>query len=317
MKNFLKLLNDRFFSSAYQVQRIVIFVAILVVAGSVSFGTYYYFDRRARTQQPISQKSIADAEAVVQQDPNNIDARMALAETYMLYMRFDDAISQAVQVQQVKPGEMRVNFVLGISYANSSKPQLAIEPLQKFIDSRQGEEMPALDKQLQSALYYLGDCYLQLNQPEQAIPPLENDVALSKTDADAMYKLGTAYAAIKDYPNAVNMFVGATTFVPDYLEAYDAMAAAYDAMNEPALATYARGMLAYSKKDYKSALDLLSKAAKDRPDFPLIFSGLGRVYESLNDLPNAKTAYETALKLDPNNFAASIGIQRVEAGLKK
>ncbi|MBI5962484.1 MAG: tetratricopeptide repeat protein [Chloroflexi bacterium] len=317
MKNFFKLLNDRLFSSAYQVQRVIILVAILIVAGSVSFGTYYYFDRYASTQQPVQEKTIAEAEQAVRDDPGNPDVRLALSETYLLYSRFDDAAAQALQVQKEYPDEMRVYFVLGISYANNGNPEMALEPLQKFIDSRKDEEMPGLDKQLQAASYYLGESYMQLGQPEKAIQPFENAVDWSQTDADAMYKLGTAYSGIKDYDKALNMYIAATTFVPDYLEAYDAMAATYDILNEPDLANYARGMMAYSKKDYQGALDLLLKSAQARPDFPLTFAGIGRVYEALGDLPNAKIAYETALKLDPNNFTASIGIQRVEAGLKK
>ncbi len=317
MKKFLKLLNDRFFSSAYQVQRVVILVAILIVAGLVSFGTYYYFDRYASTQQPVKEQSIADAEQAVRDDPGNPGVRLTLAETYMLYRRFDDAVEQALQVQKEYPDEMRVNLVLGVSYANNGHPDMALEPLQKFIDSRKDEEMPGLDKQLQAASYYLGESYMQLGQPDKAVAPYENAVNWSQTDADAMYKLGTAYAGIKDYEKAVNMYIAATTFVPDYLEAYDAMAAAYDILNQPDLAMYARGMMAYSKKDYQGALDLLLKSAQTKPDFPLTFAGIGRTYEALGDLPNAKIAYETALQLDPNNFTASIGIQRVEAGLKK
>ena len=317
MKNFLNFLNDRLFSSAYQVRRVVILVAILIVAGLVSFGTYYYFDRYVSTQQPVAEKSIAQAEQAVRDDPGNLDVRLGLAETYLLYSRFEDAIAQALQVQKEYPDEVRVDFVLGISYANNGKPEQALEPLQKFVDSRKDEELPGLDKQLQAASYYLGESYMQLGQPEKAILPYENAVNWSKTDADAMYKLGMAYAGIKDYEKAVNMYIAATTFVPDYLEAYDAMAAAYDILNEPDLANYARGMMAYSRKDYQGALDLLLKSAQARPDFPLTFAGIGRTYEALKDLPNAKISYETALKLDPNNFTALIGIQRVEAGLKK
>ena len=50
MKKFIKLLNDRLFSSAYQVQRIIILLTILIVAGSISFVTYYYFDRYVNKQ---------------------------------------------------------------------------------------------------------------------------------------------------------------------------------------------------------------------------------------------------------------------------
>ncbi|MBI5945394.1 MAG: tetratricopeptide repeat protein [Chloroflexi bacterium] len=317
MKSLFKTLNDRLFSSAYQVRRIIILVAILIVAGTVSFGTYYYFDRFAKTQPLVSEKSIADAEQAVRDNPGDPNVRLGLAETYLLYSRFDDAISQALQVEKEYPDDVRVDFILGISYANNGSPEKALEPLQKFIDSRKDEENPGLDKQLQAASYYLGESYMQLDQPEKAILPYENAVNWSQTDADAMYKLGRAYAGVDDYNKAVNMYIAATTFVPNYYEAYEDMAAAYDILKEPDLATYARGMMAYSKEDYRSALDLLLKSAEAKPDFPLTFAGIGRTYEALKDLPNAKIAYETALKLDPNNFTASTGILRVEAGMKK
>lgn len=317
MNHFLKVLNDRFFSTNAQVRRIIILVTILIVAGVVSFGSYYYYDRYYTNEIPVSEKSITEAEQAVRDDPTNPDARLALAETYMLYGRYDEAVPLALQVQKEYPDNLRCDFVLGISYSNTGKPDQALEPLQKFIDSRKDEEMPGLDKQLQAASYYLGDSYMQLNQPDKAIAPLENAVNWSQTDADSMYKLGVAYASIKDYPKAINMFHAATTFVPDYLEAYDAMASAYDITQQPDLANYARGMMAYSKKDYQGALDLLLKSAQAKPDFAPTFAGLGRTYEAIKDLPNAKISYETALKIDPNNFTASIGIQRVEAGLKQ
>jgi hypothetical protein len=37
----------------------------------------------------------------------------------------------------------------------------------------------------------------------------------------------------------------------------------------------------------------------------------------LNDLPNAKGAYEAALKIDMNNYTASNGLERINALLKK
>jgi tetratricopeptide (TPR) repeat protein len=317
MKKNIVLLNQRLFSSTYQIQRIVILLAIILVAGLVSFGTYYYFDRYAKTQVPVAKKSVAEAEQAVRDDPGNPDVRLALTETYLLYGRFDDAIEQALQVQKEYPDNIRVDFVLGISYANNGNPELALAPLQKFIDNRKDEEMPGLDKQLQAASYYLGDSYLQLDKPDQAILPLENAVNWSETDADSMYKLGIAYAGIKDYSKAVNMFHAATTFVPDYLDAYKAMADSYEAQAMPELVNYARGMMAYSNKDYQKALALLQKSAEAKPDFAPTFAGLGRTYEALSDLPNAKLAYEAALKIDVNNFTASIGLQRVEAGLKK
>jgi tetratricopeptide (TPR) repeat protein len=88
-------------------------------------------------------------------------------------------------------------------------------------------------------------------------------------------------------------------------------------LNEPDYADYARGMVSYSKKDYDAALPLLLKAAQALPDFPPAHDGLGLTYEALGDLQNAKASYEASVKLDPNDFTASTGLQRVDALLKK
>jgi tetratricopeptide (TPR) repeat protein len=317
MKNLISFLNDRFFSSSYQIQRIVIYLGIAFVLGAISFGSYYYYDRYHTDQPKVVELTIAEAEQAVRDDPQSAHNRLALAQAYMLNARWDDALTQGNQVLTAEPENQIAWMVVGVSNANSGRPADAIEPLTKFVDARKDEEMAALDKQLISAAYYLGDSYLQLGKPQDAIPPLEMAVNWSQTDADAMYKLGLAYSAVQQYENATFMFMTATTLVPDYVEAYQALANTYDALNEPDLALYARGMMAYAQKDYTKARDMLLKSAIGKPDFAPTFAGLGRINEALNDLPNAKSSYETALKLDPDNFTASNGIQRVDALLKK
>ena len=196
-------------------------------------------------------------------------------------------------------------------------PADAIAPLQKYVDANKGSEMPALNKSLISAAYYLGDSYLQLKQPDKAVVPLEQTLGWDSTDSDALYKLGLAYTALKEYDKAEEVFQNAITFVPDFTEVYQAMAVAYQANQQPALVDYANGMVAFSKKDYKTALSLLLKAVEVRQDYAPVYDGLGLTYEALNDLPNAKSSYEMAIKLSPNDLTATSNLQRVQALLNK
>jgi tetratricopeptide (TPR) repeat protein len=302
------------FSESNQVLRITILAGILLVLLVVAFGGYYYYDRYYHAPQPAAQEvNVAQAEQAVRDDPQNVDSRLALSETYMFNQQFADAIAQANQVLAVDPENQRAWLVIGVSSANLGKPADAIDPLTRFINARKDEEMPGLDQSLQAAAYFLGESYMQLGKPQEAIEPLSNAVNWSKTDADAMYKLGMAYAAIQDYPNAVNMFHAATTFVPNFKEAYDAMATAYDAAGKPEYGDYARGMSAYSQKDYQTAVDLLLKATQALPDFSISYAGLGLAYEGLGNLQAAKDAYNAALGIDPTNFTASTGLERVDA----
>lgn len=310
-------LKERLFSNTYQLQRLVILTAIVLGLAIVSFAGYYYFDRYYTSQPKVAEVSLSSAEQAVAEDPQNPEKRLALAETYMLNRRFSDAIAQAQQVMSAYPDDQRAWLILGVSHALNGNPTEAVGPLQSYVDANKDTDMPGLNKSLQSAAYYLGDSYLQLGQPDQAVPVLEMAVEWSQTDADAMYKLGMAYLGVQTYDQAVNMFLNATAFVPNYTEAYVGMTTAFQALNEPDLANYSLGMQAFSKKDYTTALTLLLKSAQARPDFPPIFAGLGMTYEAMNDLEKAKSSYEAALQLDPSNFTATTGLQRVEALLKK
>lgn len=316
MKKFndlLDLLQKRLFSNTFQIQRIIVLTAIALGLTLVSFSGYYYYDRYYQPpREKKSEVTLSEAEQAVRDNPSDETARMNLAENYMLNRRFDEAVEQALQVKQLFPKNAMTDYVIGISYANSGKCPEALEPLINYINAYKDQDMPGLDRRLQAGAYYLGDCYLQLSQPQEAIGPLEMAVDWSRTDADAMYKLGMAYAGVNDNEKAVNMFHAATAFVPTYMEAYAAMETSYLAMNNSARATYAHGMLEFSQQNYDSALQTLQKAAEADPSFPPTMLGLGMVYEALGDLENAKKFYELTVTLDPNNFTASTSVQRVE-----
>jgi tetratricopeptide (TPR) repeat protein len=308
------------FNDTHQLTRIVILLGVLLVVAVVSFGSYYYYDRYYQPQPKSAQVNLELAEQAAASDPQNLDKRLALAETYMMNGRWNDAIVQAAEILAANPEEkylQRAWLVMGVSSHQLGNYNDAIDPLTQFVDARKDEEMPGVDKQLQAAAYYLGDSYLLLGKPQEAIAPLEKAVNWSQTDADSMYKLGLAYAGVEEYEKAADMFHAATTFVPDYLEAYVGLAAAYDGLNKPELALYARGMMAFSQKDYEQARDLLLESAQGEPNFAPTFAGLGRTHEGLKDLPNAKAAYEAALQIDGDNFTASNGLQRVEAMMEK
>jgi tetratricopeptide (TPR) repeat protein len=313
----IAFLKERLFSNTYQLQRLVILTAIVLGVATVSFAGYYYYDRYYSAQPKVAEVSMSAAEQAVAEDPQNPDKRLALAETYMFNRRFSDAIAQAQQVMSAYPDNQRAWLILGLANALSGNPTEAVGPLQMYVDANKDSDLPNLNKSLQSAAYYLGDSYLQLGQPDLAVPVLEMAVQWNQTDADAMYKLGMGYLGVQTYDKAVDMFLAATTFVPDYTEAYQGMTAAFSALNEPDLVNYSLGMQAFSKKDYPTALTLLLKAAQAKPGFPPIFTGLGMTYEAMNDLEKAKSSYEAALQLDPANFTATTGLQRVEALLKK
>jgi tetratricopeptide (TPR) repeat protein len=300
-----------------QLKRLIIVVSVLLVVSVLAFSAYYYYDRFYSTKPTAMSLTIQKAEQSFAQDPGNDAKRLDLAEVYLVNNRFKDAISYTSPVLLSDPKNQRAWMLLGISYAMNNNPAAAVEPLQKYYDANKDSASPGLNKTLQAVAYYLGESYYKLGQADKAEEPLVNTVKWSKTDADAMVKLGEVYIALKKYDGALEMFTYATAFVPDYREAYEGMSKVFTLTSQAELNNYAQGMMAYSQKDYKTAIDLLLKSAQAKADFAPTFAGLGLAYEAEKDFQKSLGAYQTALKLDQNNLTAQQGSQRVEIIINK
>jgi tetratricopeptide (TPR) repeat protein len=298
-------------------KRLIILVSLLLVVAIFGFGAYYYYDRYYSSKPKAMDLTIQKAEQALVLDPKNADKRLDLAQAYLVNNQYVDAISNASQVLLENPEHQRAWLLLGMGYAMKGDPSSAIQPLQKYFDANKNTSMPGLNKTLQTAAFYLGDSYYKMGQPENALEPLESDVKWSKTDADAMCKLGLVYIELKKYSDALNMFAFATAFVPNYLEAYEGMAKIFTLTNEPDFVNYAQGMVAYSKEDYPTAISLLLKASQAKPDFSPVFAGLGMAYEAQADYLKSRDAFDAALKLDQTNLTAQQGRQRVEIIINK
>ena len=176
--------------------------------------------------------------------------------------------------------------------------------------------MAMSDTALQTAYYFLGESYNVLGQPEQALPALESALQINSTDADALYQAGMAAQAMNEHEKAIEFFHDAVRFVPDFTDAYAGMIESYTALNKLDHADYARGMQAFSVKDYQAAQKYLESASKGIPDFVPAYFGLALTYEQLNRLEDALSIIKIASQLDPNNFSIQQAQGRIEAALK-
>src|SRR5512139_2950173 len=152
IRSFTKYINEKLLSTNNQIQRIIVLLGIAIVLAAVSFGGYYYYDRYYSNQPKVVAQTLAEAEQAVRDDPQNTEKRLSLAETYMAALRYEEALAQANQVYGTDPENQVAWLVIGVSNANTGKPTEAIEPLTKFFQARKDEEMPGLDKQLQTAV---------------------------------------------------------------------------------------------------------------------------------------------------------------------
>ena len=81
-------------------------------------------------------------------------------------------------------------------------------------------------------------------------------------------------------------------------------------------ADFVAGKKAIERKDWKSAVDALSRALKRMPESADIHNCLGYAYRHLGDLSLSFTHYKEALRIDPNHRGAHeyIGEAYLKAG---
>jgi tetratricopeptide (TPR) repeat protein len=81
-------------------------------------------------------------------------------------------------------------------------------------------------------------------------------------------------------------------------------------------ADFVAGKKAIERKDWKSAVDVLSRALTRKPESADIHNYLGYAYRHLDDLTSSFTHYKEALRIDPNHRGAHeyIGQAYLKAG---
>jgi tetratricopeptide (TPR) repeat protein len=155
---------------------------------------------------------------------------------------------------------------------------------------------------------------MQQAKPADAIPVLEKALAIKRSDADALYLVGTAYVATGETDKAETALRAAVAFVPiGWSEPYTALAEGFTKAGKTAMAEWAGAMvdLASGKPDLAEPR-LLAIADGDAAVDAAI--GLGLLYEMKGDTGKAAVWYGKALAKSPDNVSARLGLGRVGPG---
>jgi tetratricopeptide (TPR) repeat protein len=286
---------------------------ILLVVSVAAFGTYYYLGQQGSappTDQEVMARQLSQYEQVVRDDPNNINNRLALADTYYGLKRYSDAISQYEAALVINDQSTLGHVGLGQAKLAAGDLAGASESFQKVIDQSQGADISG--QLLESAHYYLGSIALDQLKPDEAIQQLTAATTIEKSDSDAWYLMGTAYEQTGKLDEAVSALTQAILFVPNFTDAYEKLALVYDQKGASGEALYARGMSAYSTGQLEEAATQLQAAVNASPTLAEAYSGLGLVRESQGQPDAAMAAYQQALQLKPSDFNAVSGVARLK-----
>lgn len=140
------------------------------------------------------------------------------------------------------------------------------------------------DPNLTDALQGLVNVYSLEKKPEEALAAANQQIAKSPTNSSFYDILGSLYMNRNQYPNAVAALKKSVELSKTNVDAYLKLARAQKASGawDDALATCANG-------------------ARDNPREAAFYMVEGSIYEQKNDLLSARKAYETALRLKPED----------------
>jgi tetratricopeptide (TPR) repeat protein len=288
-------------------------VAALVL-GLAAFGTVYYLGQRADAGPSSSRRQIVAAEQAVRATPNNVGARLALAQAYETARRFDEAITQYDEILRAMPDHRAA--MLGRANALFAKGDLdaADTGYRRLTDTQAGGEFAGADPQLQEARYFLAVIAERRGRTDEAIRQAQAALKIEPTDSDAWYVLGGAQLKAGRAAQAVTSLKQALVFVPTgWCEPYGLLAQAYRSLAEPPQADYATAMVDLCQKRYESARTRLLTLTTG-PVAADALIGLGMVAESTGRQSEAVDWYRKALSVQPTSTAAISALSRLGIG---
>jgi tetratricopeptide (TPR) repeat protein len=298
-----------------QLNRLIKRLALILVAGTVVFTGFYILDRWRPASTPIIDRQLATVEQQVRDKPDDIAARGTLADLYVKKGRFEDAIVQYDAILATGKADELAKFGRAAAYLGLGRLDEAAADYQAVVDIAKGGEMANVDPTLQAAYYNLGSIAMRQGRPADAIPFLQKALAIDRSDADALYLIGTAYVATGDTEKAETVLRAAVAFVPiGWSEPYVALAEAFTKAGKTAEAEWAGAMVDLVTGKPELAEPRL-KALVDTDAGVDAAIGLGLLAETRGDAATAAEWYGKALAKSPDNVAARLGMSRVNPGV--
>lgn len=153
-------------------------------------------------QQGNIDAAVGHFQQAIELDPNFCDAMDNLGQILRSQGKIDEAIEWYKKSIEVAPNNTVARQNLAFAYQTQGQIENAIAEYQKIIE---------IDPNEAEGYYGLGNLYLNLNRPQEAIPLLQQAESLYEKDSspflsDARFSLGVAHYITKDSEKARDYF---------------------------------------------------------------------------------------------------------------
>jgi len=323
----------------------IVALSVAVLAVGVFLGYSIWSNNRAIQSSAPASREIDTLVARLRKTPNDIDARMRLAQALTVAGRDNEAIEQYQQVLKLNkkfvPALSGLGFVL-LKQKDWEKGEKYFKRVIELTKDTQTTPTGARGGPLEIANYYTGIALLEQKKYEEAVGYLKEALRLRRDASDTSYALSVAYAKLDIEDGQRDMLDYTLQFDPQMPEAnYDlglillaegdvASAAEHfrvaqqeapykkEPRDQLAKLGTAAARLAKAKKleatDAAGALDEARIAAALDPKSVESLALAAKLYESQKKKEDAAKFYRRVLLIEPDNAAATAGLKRVTDG---
>ena len=255
--------------------------------------------------------------SIIRIHPDNISSRSSLADLYVQKNRLDEAAEQLDEAIKIDSKNIRLSVNLGNIKKLQSKYDEALNQFLHALDLNPGN--PAL-------LHEIGNLYTALKKPNEALGFYQMAHTNAPDHAPFSLALGKAYLSLHQYSDCIaassvilrhdpdmraedtNPGLHATTNI-GLSNLYqgnlkEAEACFRKNLQLTAASNFNLGLALHWQEKYDDALAYFLHAVEFNPDNAPYWDMVGNAWLELNDLENAKKAFERAIGLDPSLASA-------------
>jgi len=272
-------------------------------------------------------------------DTKNARALFGRGSCYLMNREQEKALADIGSAAKLAPSEPEIMFLLGVTLDFNGEPAAGASAYASALKLR-----PDYDNQPTFACLYIDRNSMTPEQARAASTGIINNCNQAIRTANGQFesllnfKRGIAYRLKGDYDRAIADFENVRRSNPEMMSL----------VNAQFLVLYNnRGLEAFSKKDYKKALDDITLAIQADPKNPtpyinrctiylygwkqadeaikdcseairlatkssMAFNHRGYAYELKNRLDEAAADYQTAVQMDPKNDTARTNLERLK-----
>jgi tetratricopeptide (TPR) repeat protein len=315
-------------------------VAVLVLGGVLGWSIWSQ-NQSIEEATPLS-RAISELQVMIDEDPDNIDLRMELAQAFTALSRYEEATEQYQQV--LERAENHVAAISGLGFITARQQEWASseEYWRRAIELIAGQPNGKMSKQYETANFYLGNVLLEQKRYEEAIGAFKESLRVNRSASDTYFLMAAAFRGMdlmEEYRENLELTVA---FDPKMPEAnYELGNLLLEEGNEADAAQHFRVAAdeAPARPEPLEALERLGPVSErmdkakllgdEDPDEALMHARvavaieprsvealmlMGELYEKTGDDSAATDTYRAVLAIEPNNEEAQAALERVTDG---